>query len=85
MHHKLSLLFGSKNTHLSLFLSSYYFIAFKRRCQKEEHEEKADLELLDSQNREWEEAEACCVNIERIKRRVVVIESRVEKSVWGKV
>jgi len=27
----------------------------------------------------------CCVNIERIKRRVVLIESCVKKSVWGKV
>ncbi|KAG0343520.1 hypothetical protein BG005_002334, partial [Podila minutissima] len=33
-------------------------LAFKRRRQKEGREDKADLELLDNQNREWEEAEA---------------------------
>ena len=27
----------------------------------------------------------CCVNVERIKRRVVLIELHVEKSVWEKV
>ncbi|KAG0009373.1 hypothetical protein BGZ82_004081, partial [Podila clonocystis] len=31
---------------------------FKRRRQKKEREEKADLELLNGQNLEWEEAEA---------------------------
>ncbi|KAG0086552.1 hypothetical protein BGZ92_008056 [Podila epicladia] len=33
-------------------------LAFKRRRQKEGREDKADLELLDDQNRDWEEAEA---------------------------
>jgi hypothetical protein len=79
VHHKLSLLFGSKNTHLSLFLSSYYFIAFKRRRQKEEHEEKADLELLDSQNREWEEAEAAAdeYDYQQILRAIEVDSQRM--------
>ena len=65
--------------HLTLFLSSYHYIAFKRHHQKKERKEKADLELLDGQNREWEEAEAAAdeYHYQQILRAVKVDSQRM--------